>query len=201
MEWLYQHTEMIAAVFGGLIAIIGAFVKVIFDRKKNDQEINNNNSNNNNINIVNDIKVGEVSTRDISKESHDTVDKSIQILFVDDQKFDIVDVLKKAGWINTKRIKDITDLDATDVKNSDVIFVDVNGVGCKLFPKDQGLGLAEAIKKKYPEKYIVLYSAVSHNFHKALNIVDSILEKNAEPYEFINILENSINNENTNRRR
>ena len=110
-------------------------------------------------------------------------------------------MLKKAGWENTKRIKDVTNLDAIDVFNSNVIFVDVNGVGCQLFPKDQGLGLAEAIKKKYPEKYIVLYSAVSHNFHKALNVVDNVLEKNADPYEFINILENYINNEDSNKGR
>lgn len=85
-------------------------------------------------------------------------------------------------------------MDCADIKNANIIFVDINGVGVTLFPKEQGLGLAEALKRKYPEKYIVLYSAQEKGdrFHKALKVVDSTLSKNAEPYEFINIIENFI---------
>ena len=195
MEWLSLNKELIIVSITLVSITIGLAIKFIFKRTENNQISNTNNNNlviNNNIELNN--KTPLTSERILDKTS-------VQILFVDDQKFDIVDSLKKAGWNNTRRIKDITDLDATDVKNSDIIFVDVNGVGCKLFPKDQGLGLAAAIKNKYPEKYIVLYSAVTHNFHSALNVVDFILEKNAEPYQFINTLENYINNENTNKRR
>jgi hypothetical protein len=37
----------------------------------------------------------------------------------------------------------------------------------------------------------VLYSAEQHGnrFHPALRQVDAVLQKNAEPYEFINLLE------------
>lgn len=117
----------------------------------------------------------------------------LQILFVDDEKFEIIDILKKAGWVNTKRVRDITNLKNVDVINADVVFVDVNGVGTDLFPKDQGLGLAVALKELYgDEKKIVLYSAADHSFSKDLNKVDLILGKNADPYEFISYLDSLV---------
>lgn len=194
MNWIIENKEWFFSGAGA--SLIGAFL--IFFRKKTKHENATNNTNNNTNTINNYVNLSIPSPNNTNNAKSC---KSIQILFVDDQKFDIVEVLKKAGWVNTKRIKDVTNVDSIDVKNADVIFVDVNGVGCQLFPKDQGLGLAEAIKKKYPKKYIVLYSAVSHNFHKALNVVDNILEKNADPYEFINILDNYINNEDSNKGR
>ena len=98
--------------------------------------------------------------------------------------------LKKAGWKNTKSVKDITDLDDYKAKEADIIFVDINGVGKTLF-EDQGLGLASALKKKYPEKKIVIYSSETKGdrFHKALREVDDCLSKDAEPYQFVNLIE------------
>jgi LPXTG-motif cell wall-anchored protein len=182
MSWLTDNKDWLFSGAGvSIIAVIGG----LFFKKKNKNKNDNTSA------------IDKFIDNEAKESTCNKVDKTIQILFVDDEKFDIIGVLKDAGWINTKRIKDITNLDSTDLRNANVIFVDVNGVGKQLFPKDQGLGLAEAIKRKYPDKHIVLYSAVSHHFHKALNVVDAILEKNADPYEFINILENYINNENT----
>ena len=95
---------------------------------------------------------------------------------------------------HTKNIKDINSIDCPDILLADVIFVDINGVGCKLFPKDQGLGVASQIKTQYPDKYVVIYSAQPQELHKAFSIVDAVLPKNADPYEYINILDNYINN-------
>lgn len=195
MNWLIENKEW---VFSGIgVAIVGGILGFAFKRKsKSESNIDSNNTNTNNTtNTINNFV--NINTQ-FDNEKSKRIDKTIQILFVDDEKFDIIGVLRDAGWINTKRIKDITNLDSTDLKNAEVVFVDVNGVGKQLFPKDQGLGLAEAIKHKYPNKHIVLYSAVSHHFHKALNVVDIILEKNADPYEFINILENYVSHENAN---
>lgn len=102
----------------------------------------------------------------------------------------MVSILKRSGWINTKSIKDITDLDDPKVLEAEIVFVDINGVGLTLF-QDQGLGLASALKKKYQNKKIVLYSAetTGDRFHKALREVDDCLYKDAEPYQFINLIE------------
>lgn len=111
-----------------------------------------------------------------------------RILFIDDEKFLLVGILKQAGWVNTKWIKDVVDLDNNDVKASDIIFIDIFGVGKTLYPKDQGLGLAVALKTKYSQKAIVVYSAESQRVHKAYSIVDACLPKDADPYEFIELI-------------
>jgi DNA-binding NtrC family response regulator len=120
-----------------------------------------------------------------------------KILFIDDNhtEYKIVSILKKAGWTKTKSVKDITDLDSNLITESDIIFVDINGVGLELF-EDQGLGLASALKKKYPQKKIVIYSAetTGDRFHDALRQVDHCLPKNADAYQFINLIENLMKN-------
>lgn len=65
-------------------------------------------------------------------------------------------------------------------------------MGKLLFFADEGLGLADAIKTKYPAKKVIIYSAETKGdrFHKALRNVDTFLAKNADPYEFQQIIEN-----------
>jgi hypothetical protein len=151
------------------------------------QQPSNNINNSNTVNVIMG-KEKESSNSDIEEKQ-----KSLtRLLFIDDNytEFKIISILKKAGWVNTKAIKDVTDLDDSKVLEADIIFVDINGVGTTLF-KDQGLGLASALKQKYPSKKIILYSAetTGDRFHKALKEVDSCLPKNAEPFQFINLIE------------
>ena len=113
------------------------------------------------------------------------------ILFIDDESFKIVSILRKSeGWINTKSIKDIQSLSAPDIKWAHIIFVDVNGVGSSLF-NNQGLGVAQELKKRYPQKRVVLYSAESKHdaFSEAWDVVDARLPKNADPIMFITKVE------------
>ncbi|MBK9276033.1 MAG: response regulator [Flavobacteriales bacterium] len=115
----------------------------------------------------------------------------IRILFIDDDtKFKVVSILKSNGWINTWIVKDAM-VDDDVVVQSDIIFVDIQGVGKLMQCKDEGLGLAMQIKRKYSSKWVVLYSAESHGdrFHAALKEVDSSLPKNAEPFEFLELIE------------
>ena len=88
-------------------------------------------------------------------------------------------------------MKDIANLDDSKVKNADVIFVDIIGVGKKLFPTDQGLGLAVALKNKYPKKFVAVYSSEpgGNRADKNLQKIDAFIEKTAQPYEFIRYLE------------
>ncbi len=118
--------------------------------------------------------------------SLDDIKQICKILFVDDRKFSVVDILNKAGWVNTKRVKDVYSLDEDDVKSAHILFVDIQGVGKALQFKDEGLGLITALKNKYPNKKIVVYSAESDGdrFHKGLSKADARLSKNADPYEF-----------------
>ena len=188
MTWITDNYQWIFSGIG--VAIVGFILNKVFNNKAKN-ESNSNDSNN--ITITNNINSNDNTESRSSINSKDEKSKkTASLLFIDDQHLDykMVSVLKKAGWINTKSIKDVTDLDDSKVLSADFIFVDINGVGKSLF-KDEGLGLASALKVKYPTKKIILYSAETDGdrFHKALRVVDDCLPKNAEPYQFINLIE------------
>lgn len=123
----------------------------------------------------------------------DSKKDKIGILFIDDDKnFNVVRILKDSKWKKTKNLPDIKSLDIDQVKTSEIIFVDINGVGKILNLEFEGLDLALMLKQKYPEKKIIIYSANknSNSFHKAWDVIDGRLEKNALPYQFQNLVEN-----------
>lgn len=109
-----------------------------------------------------------------------------RILFIDDGEFDVPNILINSGWRNTKKLPDIKSLDSLDVRDADIIFVDIAGVGRILRFSDEGLGLISALKKKYPHKKVVVYSAQrrGNRFHEGLSDADARLPKNADPFQF-----------------
>lgn len=115
-----------------------------------------------------------------------------QILFIDDEPLKLlISTLKKSGWKNIKRIDDTANLDLAEIRNADIIFVDIKGVGKELMFKNQGVGLAAELKKRYPKKGVVIYSATpEHNlFDPDIDKVDGRLLKNAEPIQFSDMIE------------
>ncbi len=203
MDTIFQFIIAIVGLLGA-----GFIIKVVVTKKRNSQkqDIDQSGDGNSNQNLnlfIGDGMSGSVQIGNGDKssipENRDTESTprrkekgSVHVLFIDDQKFDNVGVLRNAGWKNTKAIKDIKAIDCPEVLAADVIFIDINGVGTSLFPKEQGLGVAVQIKTRYPEKCVVVYSAQPQELHKALSQVDAILPKNADPYEYISILENYI---------
>lgn len=119
---------------------------------------------------------------------------TLQILFIDDEQFQVMQMLRKMGWKCITWKADISSFDDVDLLNSDVIFVDIKGVGHELGFSNEGVGLANAIQQRFPEKYIVIYSGThEHNiFDPDLNQIKRRLPKNAEPIQFNNILEEYV---------
>lgn len=115
---------------------------------------------------------------------------STHILFIDDQIFPVYKTLKSSGWTHTTLIKDIKSLDDPEILNNDIFFIDIRGVGKKLF-NDEGLGIAKALKNKYPHKKVIIYSAetMGNRFDEAFRIADDFLQKNADYYDFLEIVE------------
>lgn len=115
------------------------------------------------------------------------------VLFIDDKKFPVVDILISTGWQNTKRIKDVQSLDEREVAEAHILFVDIQGVGRKLKFKDEGLGLLIALKEKYPNKRVVVYSAEDQGaiqaFHPGIDKADKRLSKHSDPYQFQAVVE------------
>lgn len=197
MEWILENKTWL---FEGLgVLILGGIGKLIYDhfygeKKSNKEDII---KNKNEITINNQINNNPIDNL-TPKSAHSTKDelekrkKITNILFVDDDtKFKIIKILHTSGWINTKITKDIENADSEQVKNTHIFFIDINGVGIKLGFKDEGLGLANYLKKKYPSKKVIIYSTDSsgNRFHEALRNVDDFLNKNAEPAEFTEIIE------------
>lgn len=184
MTTFVNSPELWGAIAIIVAALIGAVATIISKRRKSVNHTNINQSST--VNVYTGMDGS--SSRLVNSVSQD-VKATIHILFIDDEKFDNVNVLKNAGWLNTKSIKDIKRIDSPEIQESDVIFVDINGVGTTLFPKEQGLGVATQIKKVFPQKYVVVYSAQPQQLHSSFSQVDAILPKNAEPYEYLGILE------------
>ncbi len=183
-----------------LISLTGVIVGIKnYKKRKSQKEVESGTPStqiNPSISIINNVTTTENTVPKYSSAlplaTEERTKHNVRILFIDDNHADykMVSILKKAGWTNTKSVKDIVDLDNHLILESDIIFVDINGVGTTMF-EDQGLGLASALKTKHPSKKVVIYSAetTGDRFHKALRQVDDCLAKNAEPYQFIDLVE------------
>lgn len=196
IEWLSENRTWVFSGIGiTIIAMAFKLLKHFFssDSKADvTQSVNSPVSQTTNINIVPN---GSANASNEVASLHNIDKDNIFILFIDDEKFGVVNILRNGGWRNTKLIKDIKDLDDADLRSAHIVFVDINGVGIALQFKNQGIGLASAIKSKYPQKKVVIYSGESNGdrFDRDLRKVDDVIKKNAEPIEFINIIDGFIN--------
>lgn len=134
-------------------------------------------------NIIDNTQIDRI--QDKSKEE-------LKILFIDDNDVAAIKTLRNNGWTNIGKIDDLENLSDEKVNSADILFIDINGVGKKLGFPEEGLDLALALMKKYPNKKYVIYSAQTEGkrIHEALSRADALLEKDAVPYEFINVVEN-----------
>ncbi|MBP9849248.1 MAG: hypothetical protein KBC58_07395 [Flavobacterium sp.] len=124
----------------------------------------------------------------IPERSLDEIKNICKILFIDDKSFPIIEMLEKNGWRNIQKVNDVTGTDQQEVREAHILFIDIQGVGKKMKLTDEGLGLTVAIKKKYPNKKVIVYSAEDQGqvkaFHEGFELADSQLSKNANSYEF-----------------
>ena len=194
-DWLLLNKEITAGIIMAIAAIWAAYIGL----RKNSADKGTNNSNsivNNNTVVVPQATTQPPSTLQYHQRHLDK--DNARILFVDDDtSFQVVKILRNAGWKNVKAVKDINSLDAQNVTETHMFFIDIQGVGKALSFKDEGLGLALAIKRKYPEKKVIIYSSEPQGdrFHQAFREADDFLSKNAEPYEFQQIVDNLIKQE------
>jgi hypothetical protein len=199
--WCFQtnfNIEPLILTIVSLLEILGYFLipETISEKTenlkiKNEQNVNVNVSVGNTLPIQTKIENETSSTLDRAGII-DTMLSKTSILFIDDDtNFNVVKILKDSGWKKSKTVPDIKTLDVQAVKDADIIFVDINGVGKLLKLEFEGLDLALMLKQKYSDKKVIIYSANrnSNSFHQAWDICDFKLEKNALPYQFQNLVE------------
>ena len=183
LQFIFDNKEWI---FSGIGVSVIAGVIALIRKQSGMKEQNQSVSQTVNVNVP----IGESLNND-NKQFREK--EEISILFIDDQSFDYVKNLKQAGYVNVKKISVVKRIDSPEICNANIIFVDINGLGESLFPKEQGLGVAKAIKKRFKDKKVYLYSAQHHALNSDFNLLDGVLSKNADPYEFINIIDNYRN--------
>lgn len=187
LEWLSKNVEW---VFSGVgVLVLGGILNWLRNRRSGPDGIPTGGVSTHQSVTINTSSISPLAqsagTPKIKQKS------AVSVLFVDDDvKFQVVNILKRNGWSNTKIIKDVVSLEQPEVASADIFFVDIQGVGVSLGFKDQGLGLVMALRKKYPAKKIVIYSAENANaFHPAFGQADERISKDADPYEFMEAVE------------
>lgn len=194
IDFTLDTTEKIISVIAGLIVIGGPILLLRRSKRSDDAQADHQsavNSANQTVNVTVGSTVAPLgvlsTTRPPSPTDVTELKRTSQILFIDDDRgFKIVGVLKKMGWENTRLVADISSLEQVHLLSADVVFVDIQGVGRIMQYSDEGLGLALAIKRRYPQKKVVIYSAEEKGarFHEALQEADYSLPKTAEPIRF-----------------
>lgn len=120
---------------------------------------------------------------------------SVRILFIDDNKFPIIENLKNAGY-SVQWIKDIKHIEEAKVMDSHVLFVDYKGVGKNLSQNKEGVGICKMLKDKYKKsKYVVLCTgeSIPNELLKEIKSVsDEIVPKSLETTDFINIINEAM---------
>lgn len=196
-------SEKIISIGAGVFAILGFFLGLRKIKKNSENQLekfqSNSNENKNsgsNIGSINQTVNLSVARIPEPAQAHDDFKsdaetKRTKILFIDDdKKYRIVGILRRMGWERVALISDVQALEQTDLVDADVVCIDIQGVGLKLNTKDQGLGLASAIRRRHPLKKIIIYSAQEsgERFHPALNDADYTLPKNTEPVRFEEVI-------------
>lgn len=124
--------------------------------------------------------------------SVDQIKNELKVMFVDDKKFNVVDLLKKSGWKQVLYKRDILDIDSLEIREAHVIFLDINGVGLAMGFHNQGMGLCGALKRKYGDrKRVVLYSGETSGdiFDNDARMADDTLKKDSDLYQFVALME------------
>ena len=189
LDWLKLNAEWVFSGCG--VAVVVAFF-TYFNRPRTQSSSEEQAIKITNINYAVGSDARQKASVPASVDHHLERKSRTRILFIDDDtRFKVVGIIKSQGWAYTKIVRDVKAIESPEVQEADILFVDIQGVGKALHFSNEGLGLALAIKNKYPKKKVVIYSAQTsgERFDEALRRADDFLAKNADPYEFITVVE------------
>lgn len=201
-NWLSNNKEWLFSGLGiTILSVCGWGIKMYFFKDNDKKEDKQTLSQVNNQNVT--VKVTQLPTtsnmyspetkENASALTIDGIKAQTNVLFIDDdKKFKIVSILKKAGWKNTSFFPnpDVKDINDEKIQKAHIIFVDIKGVGKTMYD-NEGLDLVVDLKRKYPGKKVVIYSAVQEHsvFHEAINMADDRISKNSQPAIFVSVIE------------
>jgi hypothetical protein len=117
--------------------------------------------------------------------------KGFNILIIDDDVFPLLDPLRKSGFALTK-LEDINDV--YELKSFDIIVCDIRGVGAVFESKFAGAHLIKEIYRKYPHKYLIVYSGSTFkvDYNEYFRLADKNVKKGTDLSEWVEILDFAI---------
>lgn len=133
---------------------------------------------------IDDLKASEPD--DLKK-----MKKEIQIMVIDDEDFSHLESLQKRGYHIDYR----TDLTAsTDAAEHQIIITDIRGVGKSLGGGLEGGAIVKEIKKLYPEKYVIVYSASQFDVtaNAIFQAADECMKKDSDLETWVDTIDEGI---------
>lgn len=114
----------------------------------------------------------------IKEKSIDQLRDKIKILLVDDERYDIIEILRNRGYKIYYK-EDITY--PIETEPFDLVLLDINGIADKFASTKQGFGFALEVKKIYPQKIVVSFSGVSDpKINELLDKIDGYIAKDTD---------------------
>ncbi len=117
--------------------------------------------------------------------------RNVPILIIDDNEFEYLDILRNHNFSIT-HFKDIESIES--VKEYEIVLCDIKGVGSKFGSKFEGAHVISEIRKKYPFKILIAYTAhlQDPSFNRYLRLADANVKKDSDSDEWIELLDISI---------
>lgn len=136
---------------------------------------------------IKDIKITEISKKDRINDLR----KKTDILIIDDEEFGPQSFLEKNNYRFTNK-KDVDNI--RDVSEYPIILCDIRGVGQNLSKKYEGAFLISEIKKNYPDKIVLAYTASQYDasYNNYLLKADDVLTKNMATEDWLETLDKFI---------
>lgn len=115
----------------------------------------------------------------------DEIKKRARLLVIDDESFIYLDLFKKHGYSIDQWV-DVDDLSRIEHGGFDLILLDVQGVGKRLSPTEQGLGLLRHIRAVNPAQIVIAFSGSDYSlkYQDFFKLADATLPKSADYVDF-----------------
>lgn len=115
----------------------------------------------------------------------------VPIVIIDDEGFPYLDLLRDHKY-NMTKLDDITDVGA--VESYPVVLCDIRGVGRSLSERFEGAHVISEVRKRYPNKVIVAYTAQQYDptYNRYLDHADFNQKKDADSEEWIETLDRAL---------
>ncbi len=128
-----------------------------------------------------------------SYDNYQDIKEKCKIVVIDDEDFPKYEQLKRRNYNIVKR-EDVFEIN--DIRQYDIVITDIRGVGSRLSDKLEGGAIVKEVKKNYPDKYVIIYSASQFDscMNDVFHLADDILKKDDDIERWVDCIDNIINN-------